>query len=82
MNWIPNSLVLPDLHEDFNQSRLLPLNVALISLEQFQEKLSDNRYKMVKVNVDWGHSGSGHGMINNLVDNSDENEGSMPEARV
>ena len=37
VNWIPNSLVLPDLHEDFNQSRLLPLNVAPISLEQFQK---------------------------------------------
>ena len=31
VNWIPNSLVLPDLHEDFNQSWL---NVAPISPEQ------------------------------------------------
>ena len=36
-NWIPNSLVLPDLHEDFNRSRPLPLNVAPISPEQFQK---------------------------------------------
>ena len=36
-NWIPNSLVLPELHEDFNQSRPLPLNVALITPEQFQK---------------------------------------------
>ena len=36
-NWIQNSLVLPDLHEDFNQSQPLPLNVAPISLEQFQK---------------------------------------------
>ena len=41
-SWIPNSLVIPDLHEDFNQSRSLPLNVAPISPEQFQKKLSDN----------------------------------------
>ena len=41
-SWIPNSLVLLDLHEDFNRSRPLPLNVAPISLEQFQKKLSDN----------------------------------------
>ena len=36
-NWIPNSLVLPDLHEDFNQSKPLPLNVAPITLEKFQK---------------------------------------------
>ena len=41
-SWIPNILVLPDLHEDFNRSQPLPLNVAPISLEQFQKKLSDN----------------------------------------
>ena len=46
------------------------------------KKLSDNRYKMVKVIADWERSGSGHGMINNLVDDGDENEGSMTEARV
>ena len=37
---------------------------------------------MVKVIADWEHSRSGRGMINNLVDDSDENEGSMTEARV
>ena len=36
-SWIPSSLVIPDLHEDFNQSWPLPLNVAPISLEQFQK---------------------------------------------
>ena len=81
-NWIPNSLVLRDLHEPFNQSWPLPLNVAPISPEQFQKKLSDNRYKMVKVIADWKYSGSGRSMINNLVDDGDENEGSMTEARV
>ena len=30
-SWIPNSLVIPDLHEDFNRSQPLPLNVAPIS---------------------------------------------------
>ena len=47
--WIPNSLILPDLHEDFNRSKPLPLNVTPIMDEQFRRKLSDNRYKMVKV---------------------------------
>ena len=37
---------------------------------------------MVKVIVDWERSGSGHGMINNLVNEGDENERSMSEARV
>ena len=35
-SWILNSLVIPDLHEDFNRSWPLPLNVAPISPEQFQ----------------------------------------------
>ena len=37
---------------------------------------------MVKVIADWECSGSGCGMINNLVEDGDENEGSMTEARV
>ena len=82
VNWIPNSLVLPDLHEDFIQSRPLPLNVAPITPEQLQKKLSDNQYEIVKVIVDWERSGSGLGMVNNLVDEGDENEGSLTEARV
>ena len=81
-SWIPSSLIIPDLHEDFNQSRPLPLNVAPISPEQFQKKLLDNHYKMVKVIADWEHSGSGHGMINNLVDDGDDTEGNTTEARV
>ena len=36
-SWIPNSLSLPDLHEDFNRSWPVPLNVAPISPEQFQK---------------------------------------------
>ena len=39
VNWILNSLVLPDLHEDFNRSWPLPLNVAPILPEQFQKKI-------------------------------------------
>ena len=37
---------------------------------------------MVKVIADWEHSGSGCGMINNLVDDGDEKEGSMTEERI
>ena len=51
--WIPNSLVLPDLHEDFKRSKPLPLNVTPITAEQFKKNLSDNRYKRVKVITDW-----------------------------
>ena len=80
-DWILNSLFLPDMHEDFHRSRPLPLNIALITLEQCQ-KISDNRNKMVKVIVDWERSGSGCGMVNNLVDEGDENERSLSEARV
>ena len=41
-NWILNSIVLPDLHEDFNRSRPLPLNVAPISLEWFQKNIGQS----------------------------------------
>ena len=37
---------------------------------------------MVKVIADWERSGSGRGMINNLVDEGDETERSLLEARV
>ena len=37
---------------------------------------------MIKVIVDWERSGSGCGMVNNLVDEGDENERSLSEARV
>ena len=35
--WIPNSLVLPNLHEDFKRSKPLPLNVTPITPEQFKK---------------------------------------------
>ena len=35
--WIPNSLVIPDLHEDFKRSKLLPLNLTPIMAEQFKK---------------------------------------------
>ena len=37
---------------------------------------------MVKVIADWEHSGSRRGMINNVVDDGDDNEGNTTEARV
>ena len=37
---------------------------------------------MVKVIADWERSGSGCGMVNNLVNEGDENERSLSEARV
>ena len=69
--WIPNCLVIPELHEDFSKSKSLPLNVTPITAEQFKKKLNDNRYKMVKVISDWEHSSVGAGMVNNIVDDSD-----------
>ena len=35
--WIPNSIVFSDLHEDFEKSKPLPLNVAPITAEQFKK---------------------------------------------
>ena len=73
-NWIPHSLVSPDLHEDYTKSRPLPLKVAPLTPKEFQKKLNDNRYKMVKVISDWERSGSGRGMLNNLDDHNDEKQ--------
>ena len=36
--WIPDSLVLPDLHEDYARSKPLPLNVAPITPEQLNKQ--------------------------------------------
>ena len=70
--WIPDSLVLPDLHEDYARSKPLLLNVAPITADQFKKKVNDNRYKMVKVTADWERSGVGAGMINNVIEGDDE----------
>ena len=37
VNWIPNSLFLPDLHENFSRSKPLPLNMTRITPEQFKK---------------------------------------------
>ena len=70
--WIPESLVLHDLHEDYARSKPPPPNVAPITADQFKKKLNDNRYKMVKVTADWERSGVGAGMINNVIEGDDE----------
>ena len=76
--WIPNSLVVPNLHEDFKRSKPLPLNVTPITAEQLK-KLSDNWYKMVKEIADWERSGSGSGMPRNLLQGctNDDNNNSI-----
>ena len=80
--WILNSLVLSDLHEDFKSSKPLPLNVTPIMAEQLK-KLIDNRYKMVKVITDWERSGSGSGMAQNLfqgwTDDKDNSTGNAED---
>ena len=38
VDWIPDSLVLPELH-DYSRSKPLPLNVAPITTEQFKKNL-------------------------------------------
>ena len=82
-NWIPNSLVLPDLHEDYSKSIPLPLNVTRITADQFKKNLNDNKYKMVKVILDWERSGAGAGMVNNIVDDNDNNnETEPPEYKI
>ena len=43
-DWIPHSIVFSDLHEEFEKSKPLPLNVAPITAEQFKKKLTDNCY--------------------------------------
>ena len=35
--WIPNSLVIPNLHEDFKRTKPLSLNVTPITAEQFKK---------------------------------------------
>ena len=37
---------------------------------------------MTKVIADWERSSSGHGMVHNFVDEGDETERSLSEARV
>ena len=73
-NWIPHGLVVPDLHEDFRSSKPLPLNITPITADQFKKKLNDNRYKMVKLILDWARPGAGAGMVNNMRDEDDNSE--------
>lgn len=61
--WVPSSLAIPDVHEAFAESKPLPLTVGEVTGEQLKKKLTDARYKMVKVISDWERSGSGRGMI-------------------
>ena len=68
VDWIPDSLVLPELHEDYSRSKPLPLNIVLITAKQFKKKLNDNHYKMVKVIADWERSSAGAGMVNNIAE--------------
>ena len=68
VDWIPDSLVLPELHEDYSRSKPLPLNIVPITAKQFKKKLNNNCYKMVKVIADWKRSGTGACMVNNIAE--------------
>ena len=47
-DWVPASLSLPDLHDNFAESKLLVLNVMPITPEFFHRKFADVQYKMIK----------------------------------
>ena len=79
VDWIPDSLVLPELHEDYSRSNPLPLNIAPITAEQFKNKLNDNHYKMVKVTADWERSGAGGGMVNNIAEDEMDEEATQTQ---
>ena len=79
VDWIPDSLVLPELHEDYSSSKPLPLNVVPITTEKFKKKLNDNHCKMVKVIADWERSGAGAGMVNNITE--DELDGQATQTQ-
>ena len=68
VDWILDSLVLPELHKDYSRSKPLPLNVVPITTKQFKKKLNDNHYKMVKVIANWERSSAGAGMVNNIAE--------------
>ena len=68
VDWILDSLVLPELYKDYSRSQPLPLNVVPITTKQFKKKLNDNHYKMVKVIADWERSGTGAVMVNNIAE--------------
>ena len=68
VDWILDSLVLPELHEDYSRSKPLPLNIVPITAEQFKKKLNDNHYQMDKVIANWEKSGAGAGMVNNIAE--------------
>ena len=78
-DWVPQSLCLPELHDDFAQSKDLGLTVTPVTPEQFQKKLTDARCKMVKVIADWEKSGSGRGMLVGGEGGDDENEALVHE---
>ena len=77
VDWILDSLVLPELHEDYSRSKPLPLNVFPITTEQFKKKLNDNHYKMVKVIANWERSSAGAGMVNNIAHPTNQHTSSM-----
>ena len=60
-DWVPCSLTLPEVHDDFAESKLLGLAVQPVDAEHLQKKLSDAHCKMVKVIADWQKSGGGGG---------------------
>ena len=79
VDWIPDSLVLPELHEDYSRSKPLPLNIVPITAKQFKKKLNDNHYKMVKVIANWERSGAGAGVVNNIDEDELDKEATQTQ---
>jgi hypothetical protein len=65
--WIPRSLPLPDLHDDFKYAMDLPLQIAPADAQTLKKHFGNNRANMVLVVGRWEKSGSGKAMINESV---------------
>jgi hypothetical protein len=70
-NWSSESLPIPDVHENFSESKLLPLRVPPISADDFKRQFVDCRGRLVAMIARWKQSGSGA----NMKKFSDDEEG-------
>jgi hypothetical protein len=63
VDWIPSSIVMPHVHEDFSESVELPLQCKFITADECRQRFVKARSKLHIMQKHWLMSGSGRGMV-------------------
>ena len=66
--WVPQSIIMPDVHPDFSEAKLLPLAAKPITADEAKKRYVTSRSTLHVIHKNWLSSGSGQSMLSGTAE--------------